>query len=415
MCEKLVTQLEYIKFNIPYYKNLKYFNFSLEGNELMISEIPIIKKEDIIHSLSDFISINSHDYIMPILEDYIQNKRVQETEREFKAQEFFFERTTGTNSVFYCIKSVEERMQLSYRLWKYRRENVSSKEFYFFDFIHNSNDSGYPFPFKKRKNEIQRMKKEIEFLKNKRYTWWHVNAMSLYSYESYIKENKIRFENLKFIENNGAFIFTEDKKYLQNLFDCKIVNNYGCREVWTIAYECKCGFLHISEDIYFELVDENNNIITESNKVGYVVISSLVLKTLPFIRYKNGDRATYIAGNCNCDKVSRRIAIIPDREMIAGTDLIGVKVFKNHIVQIKQQYESLDDVEINIIQVEILVFIINMSKKKENYKEIENAFVKIFLQDSFFNKYKFKFQYENKKYKGLFVSQLYQSDKLFTL
>ena len=56
-----------------------------------------------------------------------------------------------------------------------------------------------------------------------------------------------------------------------------------------------------------------------------------------------------------------------------------------------------------------------MSKKKENYKEIENAFVKIFLQDSFFNKYKFKFQYENKKYKGLFVSQLYQSDKLFTL
>ena len=167
MCEKLVTQLEYIKFNIPYYKNLKYFNFSLEGNELMISEIPIIKKEDIIHSLSDFISINSHDYIMPILEDYIQNKRVQETEREFKAQEFFFERTTGTNSVFYCIKSVEERMQLSYRLWKYRRENVSSKEFYFFDFIHNSNDSGYPFPFKKRKNEIQRMQKEIEFLKNK--------------------------------------------------------------------------------------------------------------------------------------------------------------------------------------------------------------------------------------------------------
>ena len=53
--------------------------------------------------------------------------------------------------------------------------------------------------------------------------------------------------------------------------------------LWSIAYDCRDRFLHINEDvIFFELIDKNDNAITEPNKIGKVVLTSYYLKEMPF-------------------------------------------------------------------------------------------------------------------------------------
>ncbi len=120
-----------------------------------------------------------------------------------------------------------------------------------------------------------------------------------------IVANRLIDKNIK-IKEKKIFVSGEqcseyDKNILRKAFDCKTVRvMYGCTEAGTIAQECKCGHLHINSDwIKIEPVDENNN------PVGYGVLSDKLLLTnlmnriQPIIRYEVTDKIILHKG-CEC-------------------------------------------------------------------------------------------------------------------
>ncbi len=84
-------------------------------------------------------------------------------------------------------------------------------------------------------------------------------------------------------------LFEKDKKLIETALGVPVINEYGASEVGLIAFEDKSNHWIVnSEDLYLEILDENDNILPPG-KEGRVVITSLYNKAHPMIRYDIGD------------------------------------------------------------------------------------------------------------------------------
>jgi phenylacetate-CoA ligase len=92
-----------------------------------------------------------------------------------------------------------------------------------------------------------------------------------------------------------AEILTEPQRaIMQQAFNCKVYNQYGCREVPNIAWECKLGNMHVFAD----LVRLESVRIEQSD---HLIVTSLTNRLMPFIRYDLGDTGVLMAGQeCAC-------------------------------------------------------------------------------------------------------------------
>ncbi|MBQ3546524.1 MAG: phenylacetate--CoA ligase family protein [Lachnospiraceae bacterium] len=104
-------------------------------------------------------------------------------------------------------------------------------------------------------------------------------------------------DTVEYIEFTGEMLTDELRRKVKDFFDCKIANQYGSYEFNSIAYECPYGNMHImSENVYVEVMGEDGivhkigdcNNDDESEKD--LIITSLINKRTPFIRYNIGDR-----------------------------------------------------------------------------------------------------------------------------
>lgn len=84
-------------------------------------------------------------------------------------------------------------------------------------------------------------------------------------------------------------LFEKDKKLIEKALGVPVINEYGASEVGLIAFEDRDNHWIVnSEDLYLEILDEDDNILP-LGKEGRVVITSLYNKAHPMIRYDIGD------------------------------------------------------------------------------------------------------------------------------
>lgn len=378
--EKLKQLLSYIQSNVDFYKNKfqnKYSNINSEAELLReLKNIPIVEKKEIKSNLKLFLSnsIRFED-----VKDFFYGDYDFKKEYEIKSNNLscFLEFTSGTSgSPFFSLKTLQERLILGNYIWRQRRLHGIVNNSEMFNFIHNFGECWYPFPFERENTDEFRIAKELNFLKSSPYKLWHISQYKLESYSRYVIENNLRFENLMVIENNGSYISPSEKERYEEIFNCRVVDNYGCREVWNIAYDCKFGNMHVNDStLYFELVDEFGNIIDEYNKTGYVVVTSLYQKYMPFVRYKTGDLAYYKEEKCKCGNKSRIIVLVPGRNKILGTELYGNIIFKNAIVRILVLHNLKNFESISVSQIRKNKFIVKICRNREQKEEIERAFI----------------------------------------
>jgi phenylacetate-CoA ligase len=76
-------------------------------------------------------------------------------------------------------------------------------------------------------------------------------------------------------------------------FGCQVFNQYGCREVPNIAWECRAGSMHVFADM----------VLLESvpGASGHrLLATSLTDRLMPFIRYDTGDSGEILDDACPC-------------------------------------------------------------------------------------------------------------------
>lgn len=129
-----------------------------------------------------------------------------------------------------------------------------------------------------------------------------------------IVENRLEpIFSIKYIELTGEMLFPATRKRIEDVFKCQIANHYGTIEVSSIAYECPCGNLHLTDSTYTEIIDSEGN-VQRDGKEGEVCVTSLVNKAMPLIRYNIGDKAIISSGNeCKCGSSNKILKLTTGR------------------------------------------------------------------------------------------------------
>lgn len=88
-------------------------------------------------------------------------------------------------------------------------------------------------------------------------------------------------------------LFPHYKPIIEEAFQCKVYNNYGCNDGGAWGAECqeRCGFHHDFERSIIEFEDD-----------GKMVVTDLWNTAMPLIRYENGDTGKWIESDCRCGR-----------------------------------------------------------------------------------------------------------------
>ncbi|WP_028862312.1 phenylacetate--CoA ligase family protein [Psychromonas aquimarina] len=140
----------------------------------------------------------------------------------------------------------------------------------------------------------------IEHIKSLKSCYLHVYPSSVYQLARFIKKEKISVENVKGILAESENVYPEQRAFVESVFHCRYFSSYGHTEKLVAAGECEfCCDYHVWPTYgYFELIDDQGEVITEKGKTGQIVGSGFMNTVMPFIRYKTGDFAEYVADHC---------------------------------------------------------------------------------------------------------------------
>lgn len=134
---------------------------------------------------------------------------------------------------------------------------------------------------------------------------------AVYEIARYARENNIMIKTQNVVHTGAGNLFDYMRTEIENSFGCKVFNQYGCREVGSIASECSShdGLHILMEHNLVEIVDSNGK-PCEIGEEGEIVVTNLNNFSMPLIRYKIGDigimkNYTPCACGCNYPKLSQ--------------------------------------------------------------------------------------------------------------
>jgi phenylacetate-coenzyme A ligase PaaK-like adenylate-forming protein len=186
------------------------------------------------------------------------------------------------------------------------------------------------------------------------------------------RTNRRLRSQLAFVESSSDALSLETRRLLAEVFNCRIANHYGSREVYTIAYECPKGSMHLCEDsIVAEFLPG------QSPDEYELVVSSLIFEVMPFIRYELGDVIQLPGNNCICGNSAPLLGLVRGRvgEVIAGTALLGHYVFSEVVEQIFLSLGTSSILEYEVYQTALDSFEVQfVLQNKELFREVCSRF-----------------------------------------
>jgi phenylacetate-CoA ligase len=95
----------------------------------------------------------------------------------------------------------------------------------------------------------------------------------------------------------GDKLFDHYRKNIERIFGCKVFETYGTGEGLMLGAQKDLEYLYIMDPYFIvELLDDEGNEV-EDGEIGHVVVTSLIHKAMPLIRYKVGDLAIKLPMN----------------------------------------------------------------------------------------------------------------------
>lgn len=244
-----------------------------------------------------FGEINSFNTIdeLPILTRDIIRKNDLLT-RGLNVSELQRDTTNGTTegTPLEVFKTSEEVITLNLALWSVRRKlDCSSTKRHAYYYYNRSNIE--KFSVKESNNSViikLPMTKEYanEYLNDlyllKKYNInWLIGPPSII-YPLSILANKYKIGlNVKVVETISEYLPTYYKKEIERNFNCKVYIQYSCHEVWGMAYSNINGELTVMPNMIIEQTEDKRF----RRGLGNCIVTSLQLKSMPFVRYKLTD------------------------------------------------------------------------------------------------------------------------------
>ncbi|KAF0101958.1 MAG: phenylacetate-CoA ligase [bacterium] len=119
-------------------------------------------------------------------------------------------------------------------------------------------------------------------------------ASALTELAGYVVDRNLAMpDSLIGVYSTAEMLLDESRNLMTRAFACQVFNQYGCREVPNIAWECRHGGMHVMADLVHL---ESVNVDGEDR----LLVTSLSNRLMPFIRYELGDAGRLLEGECPC-------------------------------------------------------------------------------------------------------------------
>jgi phenylacetate-CoA ligase len=194
-------------------------------------------------------------------------------------------------------------------------------------------------------------KRQIQTMRDFHTTTLHITPSYLLHIHERLAEEGLAVGDLSL---KRAFIGAEPhsentRRKIQDLFRIEAFNSYGLSELNGpgVAFECVYrNDMHLWEDAYIvEIVDPETGENLPDGRQGEVVLTNLVRRAMPILRYRTRDLAFLHPDPCPCGRTHRRLSRILGRtdDMLI---INGVNVFPS---QIEEKIMKIPEVATNYL------------------------------------------------------------------
>jgi phenylacetate-CoA ligase len=179
------------------------------------------------------------------------------------------------------------------------------------------------------------------------------HAHSLYLVACHLKKTGVLDIRPDGIISTAMVLHDYQRKVIADVFGTPVTNRYGCEEVSLIASQCEAhAGLHVNADnVYVE---------APTGTPGPLVVTDLVNRAMPLVRYAIGDVAVGAGRTCTCGRGLPLLDRIEGREADyvvtpAGTLVSGISLTENFALlidgtaQVQIVQETVHDLRIRLV------------------------------------------------------------------
>ena len=166
------------------------------------------------------------------------------------------------------------------------------------------------------------------------------------------------FPWLRLVVLTGDEVSPDHRRVIADTFGCRVVSEYGAREVGLIAHEFPRGRMHVvSPHVHVEIIQDGEAL--GPGRSGAVVCTNLNTRAQPLIRYAPGDVAALSAAGCDCglpfpviEIMGGRItgfAALPGGRLCHGHLLAYLVRADKRVVEFRVHQRALDAFEVLLV------------------------------------------------------------------
>jgi phenylacetate-CoA ligase len=211
---------------------------------------------------------------------------------------------------------------------------------------------------------------------------------SIFEIADFISNTNQVVHHPKAIWVTSAPLSEGQRQVIQKVFGANVYDQYGSREIFWIAAECiEQNGLHVLSDIRHVEILLDDGTPAEPGEIGNIVVTDLLNKVFPLIRYNIGDKGYWMEEECSCGvklpkigNVMGRIIDIfrfPDGKILTGVYLATVfnnwpgavknyQFYQDKEGDVTLKYVPGDDVNSEAIINQVVISLQNIIKDSAN-------------------------------------------------
>ncbi len=187
------------------------------------------------------------------------------------------------------------------------------------------------------------------------------HAHSIYVLAQYVRDLNLSGIRPTGILSTSMMLMPHERRTIESVFGIKVTDRYGCEEVSLIASECeRHEGMHLNiEHLYIEFVRDDGS-PAASGEPGAIVVTDLMNRAMPFIRYRVEDVGVPTDRKCSCgrglplmESVTGRVAdflVKSDGSRVAGVSLIENTLTKiPGIDQMQLVQDAIDSLVVRVV------------------------------------------------------------------
>lgn len=169
---------------------------------------------------------------------------------------------------------------------------------------------------------------------------------SLYYLAKYARKNGWNWP-IKSAVTWGDMLFPHYRKEIEEAFQTKVYDTYGCGEGMQIAAQCEYGNYHIHAfDVILEILDDEGKPVKEG-ETGNIIVTRLHAGPMPLIRYSIGDLGIRGDGSiCPCGRNLPLLKSIQGRNTDVVITPAGNRLIVHFFTGVLEHFNVIDSFQI---------------------------------------------------------------------